>query len=59
LSVITNDDGIVDGRLTRRRIRWMSATFTAVLAFAAAAFCWSFALPLLGLAVFVSKFFAG
>jgi hypothetical protein len=43
--------------------RWLAGIATklvvVVCAFAAAAFLWSFALPLIGLAVFVARFFAG
>ena len=56
---IIPDEVVVDGRFTNHRRHRGATVLVAVLAFAAAAFCWSFALPLIGLAVFVSKFFAG
>jgi len=59
VSIVTEDEIIISSHRAGRPGRSLPAVLCVLMAGATAAFLWAFALPMIGLAVFVSKFFAG
>jgi len=59
LSIISEAEFAADAGIDRQSMAPALKLILAVGGFAVAAFCWSFAVPLIGLAIFVAKFFAG
>jgi hypothetical protein len=59
VSIVTEDEIAIDHAGAARSGRFLPGVLCVLLAATTAAFLWAFALPMIGLAVFVSKFFAG